>query len=105
MYTNQVETPARRWIVGGVGPGRYAVGAHALGVSPHGGKVPLGLGLGLGLLPALGSRCAQALWAAWYWELLTPSCSRLTLGNPLANSLLLLGSGYFGTPWDRMQLA
>ena len=53
--------------------------------------------------PPFGSRCAQALWAAWNWELLTPSCCRLTLGNPLANSLLLSGSGNFGTPWERMQ--
>ena len=53
--------------------------------------------------PPLGSRCAQALWVTWYWELLTPSCYRLTLGNPLRNSFLLLASGNFGTPCQRMQ--
>src|SRR6266540_5939149 len=53
--------------------------------------------------PPLGSRCAQALWAAWYWELLTPNCSGSTLFNPLGNSLLLLASGNFGTPCERMQ--
>src|SRR6266702_348964 len=53
--------------------------------------------------PPLGSRCAQACWAAWYWELLTPSRCGSTLGNPLGNALPLLASGYFGTPCERMQ--
>src|SRR5215472_16992890 len=47
------------------------------------------------LSPA-GSRCRQALSAAWYRELLTPSC--WALGNfPLPD-----GSGKFGTPFERM---
>ena len=49
----------------------------------------------------LGSRCWQARWAAWYWELLTPSCC----GFPAVfeTAPLLSGSGKFGTPWERMQ--
>ena len=54
---------------------------------------------GVGPLPPFGSRFLQALCAAWNRELLTPSCSRATLGiDPL-----LLGSGKLDTPWERMQ--
>jgi hypothetical protein len=49
--------------------------------------------------PLFGSRCAQAVCAVWYWELLTPSCCAVTFGI----SPLPLGSGKFGTPWERMQ--
>src|SRR6188472_1833148 len=45
------------------------------------------------------SRCAQALWAAWNCELLTPSCCMVTLGI----APLLSGSGNCDTPWERMQ--
>jgi hypothetical protein len=45
------------------------------------------------------SRCAQALWATWNWELLTPTCCEVTLGTPP----LRVGSGKFGTPCERMQ--
>jgi len=45
-----------------------------------------------------GSRSPQALVAAWYWELLTPSCCAVSLEiDPL-----LSGSGKLGTPWERM---
>src|SRR6266540_2677488 len=44
LYMDQIETPARRGIVGGVGPGRYAVGAHAPGESQHGAQGRLVLG-------------------------------------------------------------
>ena len=56
----------------------------------------------VGWLPGpFGSRCMQALWADWNWELLTPSCCRLTLGI----APLLSGSGKFGTPLERMHVA
>ena len=45
------------------------------------------------------SSCAQALWAAWSWEVLTPTCCGVTLGTPP----LLVGSGKAGTPCERMQ--
>ena len=48
--------------------------------------------------PLAGIRCWQALWAAWSWVLLTPSsCAVAFGGTPL------VGSGKFGTPWERMQ--
>ena len=50
--------------------------------------------------PPFGSRCRQALRAAWNRELLTPSCCRLGLAVPLPS-----GSGYFDTPLERMQPA
>src|SRR6266567_6548894 len=49
--------------------------------------------------PLLGYRCWQAVWAAWSWELLTPSSCALVFGT----CPLLVGSGKFGTPWERMQ--
>src|ERR1700730_5218601 len=52
-----------------------------------------------GPLPPFGSRCWQALWADWSWELLTPSCCEGSLGV----APLLSGSGKFGTPLERMQ--
>lgn len=45
----------------------------------------------------LGSRCWQSFSAAWYWELLTPSCCAL------GNFALGCGSGKFGTPCERTQ--
>lgn len=48
---------------------------------------------------AVGSKCWQALWAAWYRELLAASWLRVTL----LKTPLLLGSGKFGTPFERMQ--
>lgn len=41
----------------------------------------------------------QALWADWNWELVTPSCCGVSLGI----SPLLVESGKFGTPLERMQ--
>jgi hypothetical protein len=52
--------------------------------------------------PPFGSSCRHAFSAAWNWELLTPSSWGATLGNPLGVSLLLVGSGNFATPWERM---
>jgi hypothetical protein len=49
--------------------------------------------------PPFGSRRWQSLWAAWKRELLTPSCCRVSLGS----SPLLLASGKFSTPLERMQ--
>jgi hypothetical protein len=49
--------------------------------------------------PVTGSRCWQARWVAWSWELLTPICCALAFGT----CPLLVGSGKFGTPWERMQ--
>ena len=54
-------------------------------------------------VPPFGSRCAQVLSAAANCELLTPSSWKATLGNPLGKTLPLMGSGYFGTPLERMQ--
>jgi len=48
----------------------------------------------------VGHRDWQACCAAWSWELLTPTCCRLTLGIAPP----LVGSGNAGTPWVRMQL-
>jgi hypothetical protein len=45
------------------------------------------------------SRCAQALWATWNWELLTPICCGVTLGTPPVR----VGSGKAGTPCERTQ--
>lgn len=50
----------------------------------------------------LGSSCRQAFSAACNCELVTPSSCGATLGKPLGISLLLLGSGNLGTPWERM---
>src|SRR4029077_1106450 len=41
---------------------------------------------------------AQARWAAWNREVLTPTCCGVTLGTPPR----LAGSGKSGTPWERM---
>jgi hypothetical protein len=49
--------------------------------------------------PLLGSRCAQAVWAVWYRESLTPNCCAV----PFGIVPLLSGSGKLGTPWERMQ--
>src|SRR5690349_17528246 len=52
------------------------------------------------LFTVLGSRCWQALWAAWNRELLTLSRCGLVFGSaPLPD-----GSGKAGTPWERMLL-
>src|SRR5580704_3932641 len=48
--------------------------------------------------PLFGYRCWQAVWAAWSWEVLTPSSCALAFGT----CPLLGGSGKFGTPWERM---
>src|ERR1700722_9393453 len=48
-----------------------------------------------------GSRYPQAWVAAWYCELLTPSCCGVRFGN----TPLLLGSGQFRTPCERTQRA
>jgi hypothetical protein len=53
--------------------------------------------------PPFGSRCWQAVWAAWTRELLAPSCCGVSLD--LSNAPLLSGSGQFGTRWERMQPA
>src|SRR6266567_4727890 len=45
------------------------------------------------------SRDAQAFWAAWNCDPLTPSCC----GPPFGSAPLLSGSGKFGTPCARMQ--
>src|ERR1700731_915692 len=50
------------------------------------------------LVPA-GSRRWQPFSAAWYWELLTPSCC--AVGN-FALVAPASGSGKFGTPFERM---
>ena len=47
-------------------------------------------------LVPLGSRLWQDPSAAWYWELLTPSCCAV------GNFPLPAGSGKLSTPWDRM---
>ena len=47
----------------------------------------------------VGHRERQACCAAWSWELLTPTCCRLTLGIAPP----LVGSGNADTPWERMQ--
>src|ERR1700722_2646843 len=61
---------------------------------------PRGRAAGLSsMLPVSGSRCWHAFRAAWSWELLTPSCCAVSLGTPP----LLLGSGKYGTPCERMQ--
>jgi hypothetical protein len=52
-----------------------------------------------------GRRCAQVRVAASSWELLTPSPCALTFANPSLPPFELLGSGYFTTPCDRMQVA
>jgi hypothetical protein len=54
----------------------------------------------LGARPPFGSKRRQELCAAWYCELLTPSCCRLFFGG----IPLLSGSGNLGTPFERMQL-
>ena len=59
----------------------------------------LHLGLGRAADRRSGAGSGSAFWAAWNWELLTPSCCGVTFGN----APLLLGSGKFGTPWERMQ--
>jgi hypothetical protein len=46
-----------------------------------------------------GSKCWQALRAAWNRESLTPSSCELVFGI----APLLAGSGKPGTPWERMQ--
>src|SRR5215472_8419933 len=51
--------------------------------------------------PLFGSRCAQAWDAVGYWELLAASRAIVVL----LNSPALLGSGKFGTPWERTQRA
>src|SRR6202521_5817562 len=56
-----------------------------------------------GPLPPFVSRCRHAFWAAWTLESLAPSCCDVSLD--LSNAPLLLGSGQFGTPWERMQEA
>jgi hypothetical protein len=45
------------------------------------------------------SNGAQARWAAWNRELLTPTCCGVTLGTPPP----LVGSGKSGTPCARTQ--
>jgi hypothetical protein len=47
----------------------------------------------------LGYKCSQAVWAAWSWEVLTPSSSALAFGT----CPLLGGSGKVGTPCARTQ--
>jgi hypothetical protein len=54
-------------------------------------------------LPPFGSRRLQAVCAAWTRELLALSCCDVSFD--LSNTPLLFGSGQFGTPWERMQLA
>src|SRR5258708_25915307 len=49
--------------------------------------------------PLAGYKRWQAVWAAWSWELLTPSACASALGT----CPLLAGSGKVGTPWERMQ--
>src|ERR1022692_2740551 len=49
--------------------------------------------------PLSGYRCWQAVWAAWSWELLTPSSCALVFGTCPVPA----GSGNFGTPCERMQ--
>ena len=96
-------------IESGIGPVRHPVGAHAAGVTQLGGRICSTSAAGQ--LPSIrqsascvsdppvGRRPTQAVWAAWNWELLTPSCGKLTFGS----SPLLAGSGNFDTPWERMQ--
>ena len=55
----------------------------------------------LGGGPPFGSRRLQSLWAAWNRELLTPRCSRATLGI----APLLSGSGNLGTACQRIHRA
>jgi hypothetical protein len=47
----------------------------------------------------VGHRDLQACCAAWSWESPTPTCWRLSFGT----SPPRVGSGKFGTPWERMQ--
>jgi hypothetical protein len=54
--------------------------------------------LGVGR-PRFGTRCMQARWAASNAALLTPSCCGVFFGI----SPGLAGSGYAGTPCERMQ--
>ena len=53
----------------------------------------------LGGRPPFGSKCPQALCADWNRDVLTPSCRTLFFGG----LPLLSGSGYLGTPLERMQ--
>jgi hypothetical protein len=99
MYVDQVEAGFTVGTADGVGPLQYTVEAHAAAEA----HIWLSICCDAAWVtwPPLGSRYAQAVYAAWNCELLTPSSSRLVLGI----APLLVGSGNLGTPCERMQRA
>ena len=93
----EVRTPLG--IDAGVRPGRHPVGAHALAELPHADQQLRHLGGGELVVDAGREQCWQASSAAWYTELLTPSCC--APGN-FALLAPASGSGKSGTPRVRM---
>src|SRR5438876_621013 len=95
MHMDQIETPTRRTI-GGVGPVRHPMGAHAPGECQHGSQIPLRLGLGH--LAAIGEQVCAGSLGRLVLGTADPELLRVDLGQPARQLVAAVGVGVLRHP-------